>query len=320
MGRAVGPARRRPVRPLAARARREQRRRRDAVGRPRPDHPRHRVLRGRDGRPALHHACAASSPTPASSTSSPSGWSRPTRRLPIGNPLARARWSARSSTTRPSRRCRTRWRQASERGRHARRRGRPPARGRRRRTPTTPSPRSCASPEQTDVVPRGDLRPDPLRAALRRPRRGDRAEQRRPAGPLVEHLHLATRPRPSGSSPPRAPTAASSTSTSARPAPRSAAPSAARRRPAAAASPARTPGAPTCAGRPTPSTTPASCRSPRASTSRSSEASARVAGEGRSDLVGEQDRDAELFLRRPDDLAGGRSGRSARGRRPRGGR
>ena len=62
-----------------------------------------------------------------------------------------------------------------------------------------------------------------------------------------------------------APTAASSTSTSAPPAPRSAARSAARRRPAAAASRARTPGGPTCAARPTPSTTPATCRSPRAS-------------------------------------------------------
>ena len=66
---------------------------------------------------------------------------------------------------------------------------------------------------------------------------------------------------------PRAPTAASSTSTSARPAPRSAAPSAARRRPAAAASPARTRGAPTCGGPRTRSTTRASCRWPRASTS-----------------------------------------------------
>ena len=47
-------------------------------------------------------------------------------------------------------------------------------------------------------------------------------------------------------------------------APRSAAPSAARRRPAAAARPARTPGRPTCAGPPTRSITARPCRSPRA--------------------------------------------------------
>ena len=48
------PAGRRPVRPLAARARRQQRRRRHAVGGPRPGHPRHRVLGGRHRGPALH--------------------------------------------------------------------------------------------------------------------------------------------------------------------------------------------------------------------------------------------------------------------------
>lgn len=45
---------------------------------------------------------------------------------------------------------------------------------------------------------------------------------------------------------------------------RSVARSAGRSRPAVAASPGRIPGRPTCAGRPTPSTTPPSCRSPRA--------------------------------------------------------
>jgi hypothetical protein len=62
-------------------------------------------------------------------------------------------------------------------------------------------------------------------------------------------------------------TAASPTSTSAPRAPRSAAPSAARRRPAAAASRARTRGRSTCAARPTPSTTPTRCRWRRASSS-----------------------------------------------------
>ena len=49
--------------------------------------------------------------------------------------------------------------------------------------------------------------------------------------------------------------------------PRSAAPSAARRRPAAAANPDPTRGRATCAGRPTPSTIRANCRSPKASRS-----------------------------------------------------
>ena len=61
--------------------------------------------------------------------------------------------------------------------------------------------------------------------------------------------------RPSCSSPRRAPIAASPTSISARRAPRSAARSAARRRPAAAAKAAPTAGAPTCGARPTRSIT-----------------------------------------------------------------
>ena len=119
----------------------------------------------------------------------------------------------------------------------------------------------------------GDLRPAALRAALRRPRRGDRAQQRGAAGALVEHLHLrpgrgrAVRLRRGLGLP------ASSTSTSVRRGPRSAARSAARRRPAAVASPGPTRGGPTCAGPPTPSTSPASCPSPRASTSPSERSS-----------------------------------------------
>ena len=63
------------------------------------------------------------------------------------------------------------------------------------------------------------------------------------------------------------PTAASPTSTSARPVRRSAERSVARRTPAAVASPDRTPGAPTCVAPPTRSTTPPSCLSRRASSS-----------------------------------------------------
>ena len=60
------------------------------------------------------------------------------------------------------------------------------------------------------------------------------------------------------------PTAASPTSTSARRAPRSAARSAARSKPAAAGSPVRTRGRPTCGGLPTPSIIPANYRWPKA--------------------------------------------------------
>ena len=55
-GRAAG---RRPLRPHPARARRQQRRRGRAVGGPRPRRARHRVLRRRHRRPAVHDACAA---------------------------------------------------------------------------------------------------------------------------------------------------------------------------------------------------------------------------------------------------------------------
>ena len=77
-----GPARRRAVRPLAAGARRQQRRRRRAVGRPRPGHPRHRVLGGRHGRPAVHHDAPGDRPLQRRSTSWSSGCRRPTRGCP----------------------------------------------------------------------------------------------------------------------------------------------------------------------------------------------------------------------------------------------
>ena len=85
----------------------------------------------------------------------------------------------------------------------------------------------------------------------------------------------ATCARPSCSCRRAAPTAASPTSTSAPAAPRSAARSAARRRPAAAASRAPTPGRPTCAARPTRSTTASGCRWRRASVSTSDAPGAR---------------------------------------------
>ena len=95
---------------------------------------------------------------------------------------------------------------------------------------------------------------------VRRPRRGDPRPQRRAAGALLGHLHPQHALAPSASWRRAAATAASPTSTSAPRAPRSAAPSAARRRPAAAARPAPTPGRPTCAARPARSTGGPSCR------------------------------------------------------------
>ena len=115
----------------------------------------------------------------------------------------------------------------------------------------------------------GDVRADPLRHALSRTRRSDRAPQCGAAGPVVIDFHhrsargRAVRLRRPG------PTAASPTSTSARRARRSAERSAARRRPAAGAKAARTAGAPTCGGRPTRSIMVQTCRSLRESASTS---------------------------------------------------
>ena len=81
-----------------------------------------------------------------------------------------------------------------------------------------------------------------------------------PQGLSIGHLY---RPLPRGGAVPvgrRAATAASPTSTSAPAARRSAGLSAARKKPAAAAKPAATPGKPTCAARPARSTTAATCR------------------------------------------------------------
>ncbi len=116
----------------------------------------------------------------------------------------------------------------------------------------------------------GDLRPDPVRADLRRrSTRPSRCNNARAAGPLLGDLHQRPGRGRAVHRRPAARTAASSTSTSAPRARRSAARSAARRRPAAVASPARTRGRRTCARPPTRSTTPVSCRSPRASSSSS---------------------------------------------------
>jgi acyl-CoA reductase-like NAD-dependent aldehyde dehydrogenase len=92
-----------------------------------------------------------------------------------------------------------------------------------------------ALPARLPIVKRGDVRADPLRDADRVARRGDRAQQRRAAGPQQSRSSRPTCAPPSASCRRPAATAASPTSTSAPAAPRSAARSAARRRPAAAA-------------------------------------------------------------------------------------
>ena len=199
MGRAVGPARRRAVRTLAAGARREQRRRRRAVGRPRPGHPRHRVLGCRDGRAAVHHDAPGDRPLQRHRRADRAAGLGRTARLPIGNPLASgtlvgplihdaAFEAMQSALERPGTTAAT-----------------VVVGGGRRLADEAPNayyaePAIVRIDEQTSVVRAGDLRSDPVRDALRRPRRGHRPEQRRPAGSVVQHLHLATRPRRSGSS------------------------------------------------------------------------------------------------------------------------
>ena len=121
-----------------------------------------------------------------------------------------------------------------------------------RRLLCAPGVRRDARPDRPRAA--RNVRADPLRDALPTisTRRSTCTTPSARASRLDLHARLREAER---SSRPRAPTAASPTSTSARRAPRSAARSAARRRPAAAARPAPTPGRPTCAARPTRSTT-----------------------------------------------------------------
>ena len=93
-----------------------------------------------------------------------------------------------------------------------------------------------------------------------------KAERRCP-GPVVGYFHRQPAKRGALSFRNAVPTAASPTSTSVRPARKSAVPSVAKRKPAAAGKPVPTRGRRTCAGRPTRSTGAASCRSRRVSTS-----------------------------------------------------
>jgi aldehyde dehydrogenase (NAD+) len=67
---------------------------------------------------------------------------------------------------------------------------RPGARGGRPRRLLRQARPSCASTEQTDVVARETFAPAALRASLRGLRGGHRAEQRGPAGAVLERVHL----------------------------------------------------------------------------------------------------------------------------------
>ncbi len=146
------------------------------------------------------------------------------------------------------------------------RRRRAGAVGRERRRLLRPArPRAHADAERDR--PGGDLRADPLRHELRRLRRCVGHAQRGAAGPVVVDLHDERAGGRAVRGGRRFRLRHRQRQHRARLVPRSAGRSAARRRPAAAASPARTPGSPTCAGRPTRSTTPPSSRSRRASSS-----------------------------------------------------
>ena len=90
-----GARRRLPLRAPDPRARRQQRRRRGAVGRPRPGRAGHRLLGRRHRRPALHEPAPADRPRVASATSSSTGWPRPTPACRSATRWPTARSSAR---------------------------------------------------------------------------------------------------------------------------------------------------------------------------------------------------------------------------------
>ena len=103
MGTGRRTARRGSVRPFPARARRQQRRRREPDRRPRPDHARGGVLRGRHGGPAMHdHAPGHRAQQRRRRAHRPPGLGvRPAARS--ATRWRRARWSGRSSTGRRTR-------------------------------------------------------------------------------------------------------------------------------------------------------------------------------------------------------------------------
>ena len=254
-GPAGRPAARRAFRPRHPRARRQQRRDRRPVGRSRPRAARHRLRGHGHGRPALHDLAAPVRARERLRAAGRAPEARSTTRAEIGDP--RRRRHARRPADRP--------RRLRGHGTGARRGPAAAAAsvhggGRVSTAPAAPRPSICSPalvemPAQIGPMLRETFAPI---LYVMRYRDFDEAialhnARRRRA--VVLDLH----PRPArgrgASSRPPAPIAASPTSISAPPAPRSAARSAARRRPAAAARPARTPGRPICAAPPTRSIT-----------------------------------------------------------------
>ena len=189
-------ARRGAVRPVAARARRQQRRRGRPERRPRPRRARHRLLGGRHRGPALHdHAPGDRPPQRRRRADRPAGLGvrAAAHRQPDGRRRpSSARWSTSGRTTR--------WPRPSSRRRPTA--ARSSVGGGRVLEDAAPDAYYVTPGDRADgeAVRRGrprDLRAAALRAAVRRLRRGDRPQQRRPAGPVLEHLHLRPSPRPS---------------------------------------------------------------------------------------------------------------------------
>ena len=181
-----------------------------------------------------------------SPTSSSRGSATPTASCPSATRWTRARWSGRSIDEAAFAPCRIALEQAQAEGGSLVAGGEPPD-GRRPPDASTSRRPSCACRADRRGAARRRSRPILYVLTYDDPRRGHRPAQRCPAGSLVGDLH----PRPARSR--TLPVGGGSDcgspmSTSAPRAPRSAAPSAARRRPAAGGSRARIPGRPTCAG------------------------------------------------------------------------
>ncbi len=232
-------------------ARRQQRDHRDAERRPRNGDSGDPLRRGRHGRAALHEHASDHRASLRLREAHGDASSRPTGRCASAIRSRRTRSWGRWSTTRRCRRtCGPRSSSAKAEGGEVVCGGNAPA---------GEGPPLRRADDRQDAGPDGDrrggdLRADPLPARVRDARRGDRAPQRRAAGPLLCDLHaehargrdvplarrLRLRDRQRQHRHLRAP--------------RSAGRSAGRRRRAAAASRARTRGRPTCAARRTPST------------------------------------------------------------------
>ena len=199
MGRAVGAARRRAVRPLAARARRQQRDDRGAVGRPRSRHARDPVQRRRHGRPALHLAAPADRARVDRRRARRRGSSGAYRSVPIGDPLEAGTLVGPLIDARRVRaRCRPRSRRRAREG------GEVVAAAsaccRRVPTRTTSRPALVRMPAQTaDRAARRPSRRSSTCCATPTLDEAIALHNAVPQGLVVVHLHRPTCARPSGS-------------------------------------------------------------------------------------------------------------------------